>query len=253
MNHSESKNKFLHNYGCNGYKIIAAYEETCDIKQSDRFADWFGDLGVFEASLNENVTYKSLCDRYCEGLKYLGIINEQADIICSEFSSSQLADHIKEEMEKVRNDKNYGIKSILSKRDIFELDDDVLTVDNDIQVETGTGNEITASFECWFDVEKKLALRLPDDDDIWVDMYGKYNPFDDKLKIECVINKSKGSIYFDYTPTENEDKSIKAIITKAIREEYNQTSQEFCEGFYSTDDIRNEHSPEMTEQTMGGM
>lgn len=253
MNHSESKNKFLHDYGCNGYKIIAAYEEACNIQHNDRFADWFGDLGVFEASLNENVNYKSLFDRYNKGLKYLGLINEQADIICSEFSSTALAEHIKEEKINAFNDKNYGIKSILSKRDIFEFDDNVLSVDNDIQVETGTGNEITASFECWFDVEKKLALRLPDDDDIWVDMYGKYNPFDDKLKIECVINKQKGSIYFDYTPTDNEDRCIKNLITKTIREEYNQTPQEFCEGFYSTDDIRKEHSSEITEQTMGGM
>lgn len=253
MNHLESKNKFLHDYGCNGYKIIAAYEEACNIQHNDRFADWFGDLGVFEASLNENVTYKSLCDRYCEGLKYLGLINEQADIICSEFSSTALAEHIREEKKNAFYDRSYRVKSILSKRDVFELNDDVLAVDNDIRVDTGAGNEITASFECWFDVEQKLALRLPDDDDIWVDMYGKYNPFDDKLKIECVINKPKGSIYFDYTPTENEDKSIKDLITKAIREEYNQTPQEFCEDFYSTDDIRNEHSPKMTEQTMGGM
>lgn len=253
MNHSESKRNFLHDYGCNGYKIIAAYEEACNIQHNDRFAEWFGDMSVFEASLNKNVTYKSLCNRYNEGLKYLGLINEQADVICSEFSSSQLADHIKEEMQKVQNDSNYNIKSILSKRDVFELNSGILSVNNDIYVDDSEPREIAAAFECWFNVEDKFALRLQKESDVWLNMYGKYNPFEDTVKIECVIDKPKENIYFDYTPTENEKSTIKNLITEAIRKVFDQTPEEFCEEFYNMDDIFNEHSESTTAQTIGGM
>lgn len=253
MNHSESKRKFLHDYGCDGYKIIAAYEEACNIKQNDRFADWFVDMGVFEASLNENVTYKSLCNRYNQGLKYLGIINEQTGIICSEFSSTQLADHIKEEMEKVRNDENYNINSILSKRDIFELTGDILSVDDDIYVDDSADNEIVVALECWFDVEDKFALRLPKDEDVWLNLYGKYNLFEDTVKIECVIDKPKENIYFDYIPSENEKSTIKNLITEAIRKVFDQTPEEFCNEFHRMNNILDEPSQSDSEQTIGGM
>lgn len=84
-------------------------------------------------------------------------------------------------------------------------------------------------------------------------MYGKYNPFEDTLRIECEISREDGSEYFDYEPTSAEAKLIKDLITEKIQKEYHQTPQEFCEEFYGTDDLQNEHSGNDESFTMGGM
>ena len=60
-------------------------------------------------------------------------------------------------------------------------------------------------------------------------MYGKFNPFEDSLRIECEIRQDDGSSYFDYEPTAAESQLIKDMITEKIKEEYGQTPQEFCE------------------------
>ena len=66
-------------------------------------------------------------------------------------------------------------------------------------------------------------------DDVWLNMYGKYDPYADTLRIECEIDKSDSCVYFDYDPTDAEAQIIKDMITQKIREEHCQTPQEFCE------------------------
>ena len=89
--------------------------------------------------------------------------------------------------------------------------------------------QITVVFRCWFDADKKFALHINDMDDVWLNMYGKYDPYADTLRIECEIDKPGGCVYFDYVPTDAESQLIKDMITQKIREEYCQTPQEFCE------------------------
>ena len=78
MKYYTQVNRFLQKYGSDAFKIIAAYEEAADIPPTERYANWYGDYGIFEPSLNEDMTYDKLLSRYKAGLKYLGIINEQA-------------------------------------------------------------------------------------------------------------------------------------------------------------------------------
>ncbi len=111
----------------------------------------------------------------------------------------------------------------------FERKD--IIVDRDMDVDCENVTEITAYLETWFDVDKKFGTNTKDNDDVWLNMYAKYNPFDDTLRIECEIDKPKGSEYFDYTPTEAEAKLIKDMIAETIKAEYGQTPQEFCEQF----------------------
>lgn len=111
------------------------------------------------------------------------------------------------------------------------------------------GQEITCYIETWFDVDEKFGLHINDEDGIWLNLYGKYNPFADSLRLECEISRDDGSSHFDYEPTKAESQLIKEMITQKIREEYGQTPQEFCEEFYGTDDLHKEHG----EPTMGGM
>ena len=112
-----------------------------------------------------------------------------------------------------------------------ELERKDIVVDKDMDVDCENATEITAYLETWFDVDKKFGTDTKDDGDVWLNMYAKYNPFDDSLRIECEIDKPKGSEYFDYTPTEAEAKLIKNMIAEKIKSEYGQTPQEFCEQF----------------------
>ncbi len=113
-----------------------------------------------------------------------------------------------------------------------ELERKDIVVDRDMDVDCENATEITAYLETWFDVDKKFGTNTKDDDDVWLNMYAKYNPFDDSLRIECEIDKPKGSEYFNYTPTEAEAKLIKDMIAETIKAEYEQTPQEFCGQFH---------------------
>ena len=121
-----------------------------------------------------------------------------------------------------------------------ELERADIAVDRDMEVDCDIGQEITCYIETWFDVDKKFGLNIADEDGTWLNLYGKYNPFEDTLRIECEISRDNGSEYFDYKPTPAEAKLIKDLITEKIQKEYHQTPQEFC------GDIQN-------EMTMGGM
>lgn len=93
MEYYKEANRFLQKYGSDAFKIIAAYEVAADISRTERYADWYGDYGIFEPSLNEDMTYDKLLSRYKVGLKYLGIIHEQTKAVCGNFLSEQLAEH----------------------------------------------------------------------------------------------------------------------------------------------------------------
>lgn len=117
----------------------------------------------------------------------------------------------------------------MTEKNEFERKD--IIVDRDMDVDCENVTEITAYLETWFDVDKKFGTNTKDNDDVWLNMYAKYNPFDDTLRIECEIDKPKSSEYFDYTPTEAEAKLIKDMIAEKIKAEYGQTPQEFCKDF----------------------
>ena len=40
-------NRFLQKYGPDAFEIIAAYEEAADILPNERYANWYGDYGIF--------------------------------------------------------------------------------------------------------------------------------------------------------------------------------------------------------------
>ena len=101
--------------------------------------------------------------------------------------------------------------------------------------------------------DKKFGIHTAEDDSAWLNMYGKYNPFEDTLRIECEISRDDESESFDYEPTAAEAQLIKDMIAEKIREVYHQTPQEFCEEFYGTDDLYSEHTESNENMTMGGI
>lgn len=109
-----------------------------------------------------------------------------------------------------------------------ELERDDLCVDADMDVDCDIGQEITVYFESWFDVDKKFGIHINDEDGTWLNMYGKYNPFADTLRIECEISRDNGSEYFDYEPTYAEAQLMKDMIAEKMVQIHGQTPQEFC-------------------------
>ena len=132
-----------------------------------------------------------------------------------------------------------------------ELERRDLAIDSEMEVDCDIGQEITVYIETWFDVDKKFGTQIADEDGTWLNLYGKYNPFADTLRLECEISRDNGSEYFDYMPTESEARLIKDMITEKINEVFGQTPKEFCLTFYETDDLYGEHSNE--KPTMGGI
>ena len=98
-----------------------------------------------------------------------------------------------------------------------------------MDVDCYIGEEILVSFECWFDVNSKFNINISHDEDTWLNMYGRYNPYEDTLSIECEIDREEGSSYFDYIPTNAEAQLMKELITAKIQEVYHQSPKEFCE------------------------
>ena len=116
-------------------------------------------------------------------------------------------------------------------KDNLELERGDITIDREMDVDCDIGQEITVYIETWFDVDKKFRIHIHADEGTWLNMYGKFNPFEDTLRIECEICRDDGSSYFDYEPTGDESQLIKDMITEKIKEEYDQTPQEFCDEF----------------------
>ena len=115
-----------------------------------------------------------------------------------------------------------------------ELTRDDIVIDSDIQVSDENDHDIIAYVETWFDVDKKFNVDTTDDD-VWLNMYGIFNPYEDTLKVECVISDPLEDKSFSYEPTENEAQLIKDMITEKIRYQNNQTPQEFCNSAYGED------------------
>lgn len=120
-----------------------------------------------------------------------------------------------------------------------ELERTDIAVDSDMEVDCDIGQEITAYIETWFDVDKKFGINTALDDGTWLNMYAKYNPFADTLRIECEISRDSGSSYFDYEPTEAEAQLIKGMIAEKLMQGHGRTPQAFCE--------------DVGDITMGGM
>ena len=229
MEYYKEANKFSKKYGMDAFKIIAAYEDAADIPQNEQYAGWYGDYGIFEPSLNEDTTYDKLITRYNAGLKYLGIIHEQAKAVCSQFLSDQLAEHIREQLNRHNADAEYRPISVITKMDTPEFTKEVLEVDRDMEVDCDIGYQITCYLETWFDVDKKFGTNTAADDDKWLNLYAKYDPFADSLRLEFTVTTADSCEEGEYVPTNAEAQLIKDMITQKIREEYGQTPQEFCE------------------------
>ncbi len=110
----------------------------------------------------------------------------------------------------------------------FERND--LEIEWDMQIDDDDPHKIIAYVEIWCDIKRKFGLSL--EENAVLDMYAAYNPFDDTLKLDCVIDYDDDDIEnerFEYVPTDNEKQLIKDMIAEKIKYVHGQTPQEFCD------------------------
>lgn len=69
-----------------------------------------------------------------------------------------------------------------------ELERADIAIDREMEVDSDIGQKITVYIESWFDADKKFGLHIADEDSSWLNLYGKYNPFADTLRLECEIS-----------------------------------------------------------------
>lgn len=110
-----------------------------------------------------------------------------------------------------------------------ELERSDIVIDRDMEVDCDIGNQITCYLETWFDVDKKFGTNTAADDDKWLNLYAKYDPFADTLRLEFTVTTADSCEEGEYVPTETESQLIKDMIAEKLREEYGQTPKEFCE------------------------
>lgn len=101
---------------------------------------------------------------------------------------------------------------------------------HDLEVED-SGCEISAYVETWFDVDKKFHVDTASSDGTWMNMYAFFNPYEDTLKILCMVERDDGSEEFYYEPTKNEAELIKDMIAQKLQIENDQSAREFCEQY----------------------
>ena len=126
-----------------------------------------------------------------------------------------------------------------------ELERSDIVVSRDMDVDCDIGQEITAYLETWFDVDKKFGTDTKLYDDKWLNLYAKYNPFEDTLRLEYTVSTDTSWECNEYEPTESEAKLIKEMIAEKIMQEHGQTPQEFCNSLYGEEPT--------TDIKMGGM
>lgn len=116
-------------------------------------------------------------------------------------------------------------------RENNELERTDIAIDPEIDVDFDDSHVISAYIEIWFDVDKKFGTNINNEDDTWLNMYGKYNPFEDTLRIECEIARDDSSKSFLYQPTDDEATLIKELIAEKLQSQYGETPREFCGRF----------------------
>ena len=93
-----------------------------------------------------------------------------------------------------------------------EFTRDDLVVDPDIEVDYEEDNSICAYLETWFDVDEKFGLNINDREDTWLNMYATYNPIENTLQIDCLIE------------SENSEKSFRS----RVDQEYDRREDSRC-------------------------
>ena len=107
-----------------------------------------------------------------------------------------------------------------------------IEIGDEFEIDCEDTQAISFPIHAWFDVDKKFNINILKEDETWLNMYGKYNPYSDELKIECQIDRPEGISFFDYEPTESEKHLITDMLSEELQKRYQKTPKEFYDDEY---------------------
>lgn len=88
-------------------------------------------------------------------------------------------------------------------------------------------SEISIFLDCWFDCDKKFGINTLNNDDVWLNLYAKFNPMTDRLDVFYDIDTADDVYMREYVPTDEEKTVIKNTIEQKCENEYKMTCREF--------------------------
>ena len=62
-----------------------------------------------------------------------------------------------------------------------------IEIGDEFEIDCEDTQAISFPIHAWFDVDKKFNINILKEDETWLNMYGKYNPYSDELNVACQI------------------------------------------------------------------
>lgn len=106
----------------------------------------------------------------------------------------------------------------------FEESDIKITEDLELDRDKSA---ISIFLDCWFDCDKKFGINTLNNDDVWVNLYAKFNPMTDELDVIYDIDTADKVYMREYVPTDKEKTVIKNVIEQKCENECKMTVREF--------------------------
>ena len=86
--------------------------------------------------------------------------------------------------------------------------------------------------ETWFDTDKYFGTEVNDDDDLWINMYLRYNYETGKLSaIYIIVDSNKGDQDFDWELTADEEKMFKKLLDEYAQDDGFKDISEWAEEY----------------------
>lgn len=86
---------------------------------------------------------------------------------------------------------------------------------------------VVATYELWFDVDKYFATKTSFDDETWINFYTFWNPKDNSVTAEYVLEGMYIQNAFDWPLTKEEQDFFRSEMEDFCKSEYGKTLTEF--------------------------
>lgn len=120
----------------------------------------------------------------------------------------------------------------------FELQRHQIKIDRDLQIDDESGHSIIAYIETYFNVDKKFGTQTAEDDSAWINFYGKYDTETGKLTSFFFVETDSGTEYYDYYPTESEEKLIAEMMQEVSLREHGCSLEEWVHLLLEDDEMK---------------
>ncbi len=112
----------------------------------------------------------------------------------------------------------------------YEWEKEDLLIPYYMEVDSESGQEISAYIGAWQDMSEKFGIKTDKDNGATLHLYAKFNPYEDTLRIkgEIETDDNEPNKTFDYDAPECERQLVKMLIIEEIQDAYRMILLEFC-------------------------